>query len=39
MVCLVPSEETTPGVIFTGKDSVLQDQPSLLVMLVRLAAR
>ena len=36
---LVPSEETTLGVIFTGNDSVLQDQPAVLVMLVCLAAR
>ena len=33
------SEEPTPGVILTGSDSVLQDHPAILVMLVRLAAR
>ena len=38
-VCLVLSEESTPSVIFTGYDPVLQDEPSILVMLIRFAAR
>ena len=33
------SEEPTSGVILTGYDSILQDHPSILVILVRLAAR
>lgn len=37
-VCLIFSEEATPGVIFTRYDSVLQDQSAILVMLVCLAA-
>ena len=38
-VCLMFSKEATPSVIFTGYDPIPQDQATILVMLIHLAAR